>query len=61
MHMLKKAKTFTASEAGAVTVDWVVLTSLVVILGVWALSLYTQGTLKATDEIDNYLSAITLN
>lgn len=49
-----------SDESGAVTVDWVVLTALVVVLGVWALSLYTEGTLKTTDEIDNYLSGITI-
>lgn len=49
-----------SDESGAVTVDWVVLTALVVVLGIWALSLYTEGTLKAADEVDNYLSGITI-
>jgi hypothetical protein len=60
MMMLKKFRKFAAADAGAVTVDWVVLTALVVVLGVWALSLYTRGTLKAADEVDLYLSAITI-
>ncbi|MCV2868042.1 hypothetical protein OEW28_05320 [Defluviimonas sp. WL0002] len=61
MKLLKNVKKFAAADAGAVTVDWVVLTSLVVVLGVWSLSLYTNGALKATNEIENYLSGITLN
>ncbi|MCT8329875.1 hypothetical protein [Albidovulum sediminis] len=60
MMMLKKFRKFAAADAGAVTVDWVVLTALVVVLGIWALSLYTRGTLKAADEVDLYLSAITI-
>lgn len=52
---------FASDESGAVTVDWVVLTAAVVILGVLALNFVRSGVGSAANEIDDYLSAVTIN
>jgi len=61
MKFHKWLKKFARDDSGAVTVDWVVLTSLVVVLGIWAISIYTNGTLKAMGEVETYLSGIEIN
>ncbi len=60
MKLFKIAKKFHADEAGAVTVDWVVLTAAVVGLGAAALNMVTKGTQDATAGIDTFLSAVTI-
>ncbi|MCT8329874.1 Flp family type IVb pilin [Albidovulum sediminis] len=60
MKLFKLAKKFWQSEDGAVTVDWVVLTAAVVILGILALNFVRSGVGAASQEIDTYLSAITI-
>ena len=63
---LSKLKNFIASESGAVTVDWVVLTAAIVTLGVAVMLLVTGGVLELGGEISTYLTdldapAITYN
>ena len=60
MKLFKIAKKFHADEAGAVTVDWVVLTAAVVGLGAAALNMVTKGTKDATAGIDTYLSGVSV-
>ncbi|MCV2865578.1 Flp family type IVb pilin [Albidovulum sediminicola] len=60
MKLFKFAKKFWQSEDGAVTVDWVVLTAAVVILGILALNFVTSGVGNAASKIDQYLSSITI-
>ena len=60
MKLYKIAKKFHADEAGAVTVDWVVLTAAVVGLGAAALNMVTKGTQDATAGIDTYLSGVSI-
>lgn len=61
MKLINLAKEFCKSEDGAVTVDWVVLTAAVVILGILALNFVRSGVGSAANEINSYLSSITIN
>ena len=58
--MMKFLNKFRKDEDGAVTVDWVVLTAAVVLLGILALNFVRSGVGAASEEIDDYLSAITI-
>jgi hypothetical protein len=61
MKFFKIAKDFNADEAGAVTVDWVVLTAAVVGLGVAALAAVKSGTKELTNKISSHLSSQTIS
>ena len=50
-------KTFIASESGAVTVDWVVLTAALVGLGLAVMAVVTTGIEDLTGEIQAELAA----
>jgi Flp pilus assembly pilin Flp len=54
--MLNFIKTFARDEAGAVTVDWVVLTAAVVGLGVAIMGQVAGGTKKMAESISTELS-----
>ncbi|PVA05787.1 Flp family type IVb pilin [Thalassorhabdomicrobium marinisediminis] len=58
--MLEMLKTFRADESGAVTVDWVVLTALVVGLGIAVLAVIGEGTIALSEKISSQLSAQTI-
>ncbi|WP_281983713.1 Flp family type IVb pilin [Thalassorhabdomicrobium marinisediminis] len=58
--MLGMLKTFRADEDGAVTVDWVVLTALVVGLGILVLAIIGEGTVALSEKISSQLSAQTI-
>ena len=51
---------FIASEDGAVTVDWVVLTAAIVGLGVAVLSSVTSGAKNVTDTVSSHLDGTTI-
>ncbi|WP_341212222.1 hypothetical protein [uncultured Limimaricola sp.] len=55
--MLNFIKTFTQDEAGAVTVDWVVLTAAIVGLGVAILAQVTGGAKELATGISTDLTA----
>jgi Flp pilus assembly pilin Flp len=55
MKMLNLFKRFTKDEAGAVTVDWVVLTAAVVGLGIVVLTTIRPGITGAADVIQQDL------
>jgi hypothetical protein len=57
MKFFKIAKDFNNDEAGAVTVDWVVLTAAVVGLGVAALAAVKSGTKELTNKISGHMSS----
>jgi Flp pilus assembly pilin Flp len=61
MKFFKIAKDFNADEAGAVTVDWVVLTAAVVGLGVAALAAVKGGTKQLTSRISSHLSSASIS
>jgi hypothetical protein len=61
MKLFKLAKDFSNDEAGAVTVDWVVLTAAVVGLGVAALAAVKSGTGALTSKISSRLSSQTIS
>ncbi|MBM2577801.1 hypothetical protein JQC91_15955 [Jannaschia sp. Os4] len=50
-------KTFLASESGAVTVDWVVLTAALVGLGLAVMGVVSTGVQNASNSIATELSA----
>lgn len=60
MKFFKLAKTFQHDEDGAVTVDWVVLTSAVVGLGVAVLTTVAGGTKQLGSNISSSLSGTTV-
>ena len=60
MTFINLIKSFRNDEDGAVTVDWVVLTAAVVGLGIAVLSSVTTGTQGVTENIEGYLSTITV-
>jgi hypothetical protein len=60
MKFFKLYKNFQADEDGAVTVDWVVLTSAVVGLGVAVLATVSKGTQKIGENISKDLSSRTV-
>ena len=51
---------FISQEAGAVTVDWVVLTAAVIALGVAAAAAVTTGTTELSDSIWAYMDNLDL-
>jgi Flp pilus assembly pilin Flp len=53
-------KDFIASEDGAVTVDWVVLTAAVVGLGIAAIASVKTGVSNLADRISSAVSATTI-
>lgn len=54
--MFKLMKTFKNDEAGAVTVDWVVLTAAIVGLGIAVLATVSNGVENLSGDIDTQLS-----
>ncbi len=54
--MFKLMKTFKNDEAGAVTVDWVVLTAAIVGLGIAVLATVSDGVENLSGDIDSQLS-----
>lgn len=60
---LFKMKKYTKDESGAVTVDWVVLTAALVIIGGLVISIIRAGLLDASSAINDTLvnSANTLD
>ena len=54
--MFKLMKTFKKDEAGAVTVDWVVLTAAIVGLGIAVLATVSDGVENLSGDIDTQLS-----
>lgn len=58
--MLDFLKTFRADEDGAVTVDWVVLTAVIVGLGIAVLTVVGDGTMALSRKISSQLSAQTI-
>ena len=61
MNFFRRVNTFKDDEAGAVTVDWVVLTAAVVGLGVAALAAIRSGTATLTSQISSQLAAQTIS
>lgn len=53
-------KTFRADEDGAVTVDWVVLTAAIVVLGIVVLTTVGNATVSLADRISSQLQAQTI-
>ncbi|MGR3723233.1 hypothetical protein [Abyssibius alkaniclasticus] len=53
MNFLKK---FSRDDAGAVTVDWVVLTATMVVMGVGVIAIFAPGANSSANEVS---SAIT--
>jgi len=55
--MIKLFKKFRESEAGAVTVDWVVLTAAVVALAGAAYTAISDSTVKLTESTGEFIEA----
>lgn len=55
--MFKKIKTFTRSDVGAVTVDWVVLTAAVVGLAAAVVIAIHDGSVSVGEGTGNWLGA----
>ncbi len=55
MTIFKFAKTFSADESGAVTVDWVVLTAAIVGLGIAVYGVVSGGIQNLSQQIDTQL------
>jgi Flp pilus assembly pilin Flp len=53
--MTNLIKNFAASESGAVTVDWVVLTAAIVGLGIAAMAVVSGGVEDLTRDIETQL------
>lgn len=51
MDLLKKLKIAYDDESGAVTVDWVVLTAALVVVGTGVLSVISPGLTAGSDKI----------
>ena len=60
MKFFKLSNKFARDEDGAVTVDWVVLTSAVVGLGIAVLSTVSKGTTALGDTISGDLASRTV-
>ncbi|MDO6615860.1 Flp family type IVb pilin [Pacificibacter sp. 1_MG-2023] len=60
MKFFKLYKNFQADEDGAVTVDWVVLTSAIVGLGVAVLATVSSGTKDLGSKISSNLASRTV-
>jgi len=61
MKLYNLIKTFKNDEAGAVTVDWVVLTAAIVGLGIAVIAAVSSGTTSLGDNISAALSGATVN
>ncbi|UPH71456.1 hypothetical protein LGT41_0001165 [Abyssibius alkaniclasticus] len=48
MNFLKK---FSRDDAGAVTVDWVVLTAVMVVMGVGVIAIFAPGANSSANEV----------
>lgn len=58
MNLLKKLEILTNDESGAVTVDWVVLTAAIVVIGTGVVSVVSPGLTSGTNSIrDTIVSA----
>lgn len=57
MTFLNKIKTFTANDAGAVTVDWVVLTAAIVGLGLAVVTSVRTGVRSLGTRINTSLTS----
>lgn len=53
MVFLRKKLKFACDESGAVTVDWVVLTAALMLMGAIAVSIYRPGLDGAAADINN--------
>ncbi|MEM6634272.1 MAG: hypothetical protein AAF667_00140 [Pseudomonadota bacterium] len=60
MKLFKLAKLFAKDEDGAVTVDWVVLTSAIVGLGIAVMLSVGNSTSGLADRISAELDAVTI-
>lgn len=58
VHWCRKQSDFLKCEDGAVTVDWVVLTALIVGLIAVAFAGVEGGVVALTQEISNYLTGL---
>lgn len=56
--MLNALKRFRAEEDGAITVEWVVLTSGVIFLGLMVLSIVQVGATDLATKVSNDLSSM---
>lgn len=61
MKLFNLIKTFKNDEAGAVTVDWVVLTAAIVGLGIAVIAAVSTGTNTLGTNISNSLAGATVN
>ncbi|MDE3079569.1 MAG: hypothetical protein KGI94_06035 [Paracoccaceae bacterium] len=61
MKLFALVKKFRADEAGAVTVDWVVLTAAVVALGFAAMNTVSGGISTAATSISTAVSGVTVS
>ncbi|MFN0114528.1 MAG: hypothetical protein ACKVPY_07625 [Paracoccaceae bacterium] len=55
--MRKLIRSFAAEDAGAVTVDWVVLTASIVALGVMAVTAITGNMGSVGAKVDTFMSS----
>ena len=60
MKLFKLVKNFKRDEDGAVTVDWVVLTAVIVGLGIAVLTSVSGGTTGLADKISSNLAGQTI-
>lgn len=56
--MLKALKKFRTDEDGAITVEWVVLTSLASFMAILVLTIVTQGAEDLATKVSNDLSSM---
>lgn len=61
MKLFNLIKTFKNDEAGAVTVDWVVLTAAIVGLGIAVIAAVSTGTNELGTDIRTSLSGASVN
>ena len=55
MNLLSKLKQLRHDDSGAVTVDWVVLTAAIVVLGIGVVSVISPGLTAGSDSISDKL------
>lgn len=60
LHNLRRLPRFARDESGAVTVDWVVITAVVVGLGATAAALVRGNVPALADKISTYISVISV-
>lgn len=56
--MLKALKRFSAEEDGAVTVEYVVLTSAAVFMAIFVMGIITEGAEDLANKVSNDLSSM---